>query len=240
MSEKEVASLKNDPNGDRLLKDFDLVHIYWSSLAEHAKSGPQSKTCGFVPWAKSFNGVFDESGQCSDSLVPNNSSLDPNLADGSIESRPMDPNLTDGSEEAMDQEVTTELEEEPRPELDTAKDDEEWEDIVKTNDNEGVKKKSFQRPPNFKLSFVRLLQHFYVMGNISLFAMTCFLKLLHLFTPYIDYNTLPRTARTLVKIRRTDKMKVSKRQVKNKLNEKIGTYVHFGLKDGIMGTSAGK
>ena len=114
--------------------------------------------------------------------------------------------------------------------------DSQWVDL----EEEEQGSRYMRRPPNFKLSFVRILQHFYVMGNITLTAMTSFLKLLHQFTPYIDYNKLPRTARTLVKIPKKQSERILSREIPIKGSDKVGEYVHFGLKDAICGDSPGK
>jgi len=86
------------------------------------------------------------------------------------------------------------------------------------------------------LSFVRILQHYHVAGKISLKATTQFLQLLWLFKPYIDYNELPKSARTLVRIKNTGNI----RMLKDDDGNPAGKYVHFNLRDALLGNSPGR
>jgi len=95
-----------------------------------------------------------------------------------------------------------------------------------------------------KLSFKRILQHWSVDCNISHRSMTKLLKLLKKHKPRLgraQYKELPYTGRTLVKL----DVKASKEAVpmlvikSSNGRETMGTYLHYGVLGGILGTSPG-
>jgi hypothetical protein len=100
-------------------------------------------------------------------------------------------------------------------------------------------------------SFVRIIQHWAVSEGIHQKQLTRFLVLLHTFQPtlkLLDYATLPKDGRTLLKIPCQTKREFSSPiqpfyapalPGTGKSNVHIGNYVHFGLGAAITGKSLG-
>lgn len=87
------------------------------------------------------------------------------------------------------------------------------------------------KPVRKQITFQRLLQHWSTSIVLEQDNLTLFLRLLKHFRPRIDYDSLPSTAKTLLKI---DKKKMPTTQ-----QLKGGKYIHFGLEKGLAGESPG-
>lgn len=87
-----------------------------------------------------------------------------------------------------------------------------------------------------------LLQHFAVATNQHHSHMTLFLKLFKHYKPKVNYNDLPSTGKTLLKVSPKDfgvpNCKEKKLPPVIHMG-KSGKYVHFGLEKGIEGNSPG-
>lgn len=95
-----------------------------------------------------------------------------------------------------------------------------------------------------KLSFKRILQHWSVDCNIAHDKMTKLLKLLKKHQPRVrkrDYDSLPYTGRTLVKLDIDEVKKIAPiAHIRSeKSRAKDGTYLSYGVIGGILGTSPG-
>lgn len=94
------------------------------------------------------------------------------------------------------------------------------------------------------ITFKRLLQHFAVATNQKHSSMTLFLRLFKHHQPKVDYEDLPSTGATLLKVDGRDFGRVSgsvTRDKKMPLATRMGNgkYVHFGLENGVAGDSPG-
>jgi hypothetical protein len=101
-------------------------------------------------------------------------------------------------------------------------------------------------------TFVRILQHWAVTEDIPQNKLTRLLSLLHTFHPTLtirDYEFLPKTGRTLLKIPNARKKQFPPPQIKKmtatklfrgkKIEKYIGNYLHLGLEHAITGISCG-
>ena len=92
------------------------------------------------------------------------------------------------------------------------------------------------------ISFPRLLQHWFVTCKIAQEHITLLLKLLKTFRPTLDEQTidkLPNSARTLLKVTADELRKVQVTRVQTESGEDLGTYMHYGVEAGVLGTSPG-
>jgi len=95
-----------------------------------------------------------------------------------------------------------------------------------------------------KFSFRRLLSHFAMWKNTPLMTMTDLLKLLCANQCEIDYDTLPETADTLLKISdellsRTKIRSIKTPSVPGRQAIVTAEYLHLGIEHALMGRSAG-
>lgn len=92
------------------------------------------------------------------------------------------------------------------------------------------------------ISFVRLLQHWFVSSKVPQQHITTFLKLIKKFRPTLtarDIDKLPNSARTLLKLDKNELLQVQKTDVRNEQKKSVGTYMHYGVAAGVLGTSPG-
>lgn len=94
---------------------------------------------------------------------------------------------------------------------------------------------------SIRLSFRRILQHWAVDCRIAHEHLSKLLKLLKIHRP--DFNSeigkLPYSAKTLLKLNTNDFKGVQQSVVYNSRRELVGTYMHYGILDGVLGRSAG-
>lgn len=119
-----------------------------------------------------------------------------------------------------------------------------WENVPTDDGLDDQRKKlveSTYKPNNMrKLSFVRILQHVAAAGKIRLCILTLFLTLLKKHQPTINYQKLPKQGRTLLRLDEKDKARLAEQVITAKEGKaEVGTYVHFGLEDAILGQSPG-
>jgi hypothetical protein len=92
------------------------------------------------------------------------------------------------------------------------------------------------------LSFVRILQHWFVACRIPHYHITKLLRMLKKHKPEIIHGELPTTAQTFLKLNKKDKEGVQKINVTNPTDPTnvIGTYMHYGVEDAVLCKSAGE
>lgn len=81
------------------------------------------------------------------------------------------------------------------------------------------------------LTWKRLFQHWAVATVQKRKDITLFLRLFKHYKPKLNYNSLPSTAATL--------LKVKKKKQPSTVKFKGGKYIHFGLENGLAGDSPG-
>lgn len=90
--------------------------------------------------------------------------------------------------------------------------------------------------------FARILTHWFVTCKIPQEHITMFLKLLKTFRPtlcHADIDRLPTSARTLLKVSPEELGQVQVTEVRDGAAKYLGTYMHYGVEAGVLGTSPG-
>jgi hypothetical protein len=92
-----------------------------------------------------------------------------------------------------------------------------------------------------RLTFRRILQHWAVDCRIAQEHLTKLLKLLKKHKPDLraELEKLPSTGKSLLKLSAEDLDSVRRHSVYNRSDELAGTYMHYGIIDGVLGNSAG-
>lgn len=109
--------------------------------------------------------------------------------------------------------------------------EDQWEDCSDDGDDCGAPTMNLGETKK-NITFMRLLQHWAVATYQSKSNMTLFLHLLKHCRPVVNYDLLPNTGNTLLKVNK--KKKTSTLTTFNN-----GKYVHFGLEKGVAGESPG-
>lgn len=92
------------------------------------------------------------------------------------------------------------------------------------------------------ISFARILQHWCVDCKIPHEHVTKLLKLIKKFRATLsqhDIDRLPASAKTLLQLSTDDRDQVQKSIVKTSAGAHLGTYMHYGVETGVLGTSPG-
>jgi len=120
----------------------------------------------------------------------------------------------------------------------------EWEDVEEDNVwADGPHRTKHLKVGSVKnrmvISYKRLLQHYFASIKANISDVTEYLRLFKYYKPKANYNDLPCSGKTLLKISGRDFGSQENKLPAAMLLGKSGKYIHFGLEKGLSGKSPG-